>query len=185
MARSKKNKSIDREQSRYGLFMSEESFNLDLSYGRHYLQQDVQFKIKLYRINIIETKSHDLYGQAKPKDKKFFTPVELDAMVDIEDNNQSQYAGSEGGLVREDTGNLVARLYLQELEEKGTEVNRGDIIEYNPSGDRPRYYEVENAQNVTDTTQNSRAGFRAYWKRVLAVPVKEDVTPYLSDDKLV
>ena len=184
MGRKRKNSQIDRENSRYGLFMSEDSYNLDIMYGRHYQEQDVNFFIKLYRVNIIDSKSHKLYGQAKPKDKRYFSPVELNAIVDVEDNEQN-YMGDSISVVREDSGKLVIGIYLQELEEKKTEINRGDIIEYNVSGDKARYFEVENAQNVTDVTSQSIAGMRSYWKRVTAIPVKEDVTPYLAHDKLV
>jgi hypothetical protein len=52
------------------------------------------------------------------------------------------------------------------------------------SGNRDRYYEVENAQNVTDSTSQTIAGFKPYWKQITAVPVKEDITPYLKGDSL-
>lgn len=184
MGRKRKNQNIDLQNQRYGIFISENSYEIDQAYGRHYLEQDVNFIIKLYRVNVIETKAHKLYGQAKAKDKRFFSPIELYAMVNIEDNEQN-YLGTDQGLTREDSGNLVVSVFLRELEEKNTEINRGDIIEYNLSGQRPRYYEVENAQNVVDSTSQTFAGMRPFWKRITAVPVKEDVTPYLADDKLV
>ena len=52
------------------------------------------------------------------------------------------------------------------------------------SGVRDRYYEVENAQNVVDATSQTIAGFKPYWKMITAVPVKEDITPYLKGDSL-
>ena len=62
---SKKQKHIDLEENRYGLFMTENSYNLELMYGRHYLSTDIKHEILLYKINIIESKSNDLYGQSK------------------------------------------------------------------------------------------------------------------------
>lgn len=184
MGRKRKKQFFDREENRYGLFMSEESFDLEVMYGRQYVENDVVFKINLYRINIIESKSHDLYGQAKAKDKKYFTPVELHGIVDIGDNEQSNYGNTEGGLLREDTGNLTFGVYLDELNENNTEINRGDLIAWNYSGENIRYYEVDKAMNVTDQTTNTIAGMRPYYKLVEAFPVKEDVTQYLASDKL-
>lgn len=181
---AKKKKNIDLENQRYGLFMNENSFNLDIMYGRHYLDRDVNYFVRIFKMNIIETKKHNLYGQAKAKDKKYLTPVQLNAMVTIEENRQENYGNNEGGIVREDTGNIIVNVYLQELEEKKIEVDRGDIIEYNQSGDRPRYYEVESANNVVDSTSQTIAGFKPYWKRIVGVPVKEDVTPFLNGDSL-
>ena len=184
MGRKRKKQFFDREENRYGLFMNEDSFNLEVSYGRHYIENDVVFKFLLYRVNVIETKSHKLYGQAKSKDKKFFTPVELSAMIDVGEGEQSYYGNNEGGISREDTGSIEIGVYLDELKEKKTEVNRGDLIAWNQSGEKTRYYEVENAQNVTDQTTNTIAGMRPYYKLITGIPVKEDVTPYLAEDKL-
>ena len=176
---------IDREESRYGLFMSENSFNLDIDYGLHYINNDVIHEVYVHKINIIESKAHKLYGQAKTKDKKFMPPVKISVMIDIGDSEQSYYGNTQGGgIVRDDTGKLNIGVYLKELEEKNLEIDRGDIIEYNLSGERPRFYEVENAQNVVDTTKQTIGGFRPYWKLIIAVPVKEDVVPFLNGDSL-
>ena len=74
-------------------------------------------------------------------------------------------------------------VYLKELEEKQLEINRGDYIEYNMSGEKSRFYEVESANNVSDETKKSIGGFKPYWKRITGVPVKEDVVPFLSETK--
>ena len=63
------------------------------------------------------------------------------------------------------------------------EIDRGDIIEYNMSGEKNRYYEVESANNVVDETSKTIGGFKPYWKRITGVPVKEDVVPFLSETK--
>jgi len=172
---------INLEHERYGLFMSENSFNLDISIGREYLKSDVNYKVKIHKINVIESKVHKLYGQAKPSDKKFFPPVELHALVEINDTEQKNY--TDGGAVRDDITSIVVNVYLQELAEKNIEILRGDIIEYNMSGERPRYFEVENAQNVTDVTSQTIANFKPYWKKITAIPVKEDVLPFLNETK--
>ena len=183
MGRKRKQQFIDLEENRYGIFMTDSSFDLDVNLGRHFLSTDVVYSVKIHKINIIESKSgdeDDPYGQVKPSDKKFFPPVTINAMVNIEDSTQKFF--TEGGMVREDTGNLIVSVYLKELEEKNIEIDRGDIIEYNLSGERPRYYEVENAQNVTDTTNKTIAGFKPYWKQITAVPTKGDNIPFLVGD---
>lgn len=174
---------IDLEERRYGLFMSENSFDLDIEYGRNYLQTDNAQKVRIHKINVVTSKSHQLYGQAKTKDKKFFPPVEISVMVTVEGNNQNYYGNNSGGITREDSGNIVFGVYLKELEEKELIINRGDIVEYNLSGLKDRFYEIENAENVTDTTDKTIGGFKSYWKKVTAVPVKEDVVPFLSETK--
>jgi hypothetical protein len=179
----KKKQIIDLEEQRMGLFMTDNSFDLDVMYGRNFLETDNAQEIIIHKINIIETKTHSLYGQAKNKDKKFMPPVRIKVMVGVEDGKQEYYGNNPGGIVRDDTGNISFGVYLKELEEKQIEIDRGDIIEYNMSGEKTRYYEVESANNVTDTTNKTIGGFRPYWKRVTGVPVKEDVVPFLSETK--
>ena len=179
----KKKQIIDLENQRMGLFMTDNSFDLDVMYGRNYLETDNAQEVILYKINITETKTHNLYGQAKTKDKKFFTPVRLKVMVTVEEGKQENYGGNPGGIARDDSGNLRFGIYLKELEEKQVEIDRGDIVEYNISGQKNRYYEVQSANNVSDETAKTIGGFKTYWKRVVAVPVKEDVVPFLSETK--
>lgn len=179
---AKKKKNIDLENQRYGLFMNEDSFDLDIAYGEHYLESDVNYFILIHKINLVETKSHDLYGQAKSKDKSFFPPVKINAMTSIGDNTNEYYGNNEGGISREDTGNITIGVYLSELKRKNIEIDRGDIIEWNQSGEMSRYYEVESAQNVVDSTSQTIAGFKSYWKRIIGVPVKSDIVPFLNGD---
>lgn len=177
---AKKKNIINMIEHRYGLFMSENSMDLDILYGRSYLETDNVQEITVYKINVIDTKSHNLYGQAKAKDKKFFNPISLKAFVSVDIKDQENYAGGIG-IVRDDTGSLNIRIYLKELEEKNIEIDRGDIIKYNLSGYKDRYFEVESADNVTDKTERSFGGFYIYWKQVIAVPVKEDTVPFLNE----
>lgn len=166
----------DLENNRYGLFMSENSFDLDIMYGRNYMQTDNVQYVTLHKINVIETKTHSLYAQSKAKDKKYLPPVKLNVMIDIEENKQDYYGSNQGGITRDDTGNLIFGVYIKELEEKNIDVDRGDIIEYNLSGSKNRYYEVENANIVPHTSNATIGGFKNYWKKIICTPVKSDVT---------
>jgi hypothetical protein len=179
----KKKQIIDIEEQRMGLFMTQNSFSLDVMYGRNYLQTDNSQEILLHKINIIESKSNNLYGQTKPKDKKFMPPIRLKVMVTVADSGQKYYGDNPGGIARDDTGNISFGIYLKELEEKHIEIDRGDIVEYNMSGEKNRYYEVENANNVTDETKKTIGGFKAYWKKVIGVPVKSDTFNFNDGEK--
>jgi len=179
----KKKQITDLDNERYGLFMTQNSFDLDVMYGRNFLQTDNVQEVIIHKIDAIQTKVHALYGQAKTKDKKFMRPVRISVMVTVEDGKQEYYGNNPGGIVRDDTGNITFGVYLKELEDKKVTIDRGDIVEYNISGEKNRFYEVESANNVTDTTSKTIGGFKSYWKRITGVPVKEDVVPFLSETK--
>jgi hypothetical protein len=180
---AKKKQFIDLEEQRYGLFVTDNSIDFDIMLGRNFLQTDNAQEVLIYKVNVLETKTHSLYGQAKTKDKKFFPPVRISVMVNVDEGKQDYYGGNQGGITRDDSGNISFGVYLKELEEKQLEINRGDYIEYNMSGEKARYYEVENANNVSDETKKSIGGFKPYWKRITGVPIKEDVVPFLSETK--
>jgi len=184
MGRKRKEKYFNLEENRYGLFMNDNSFNLDIMYGRNYLKSDIVHIIKLHKIDVVKSVVDDLYNQAKPGDKKYFAPIEISVMIGVDDVKQEYYGKSQGGITRQDTGPLTIGVYLDELKEKNIDFDRGDIVEYNMSGKRSRYYEVEDAHVVTDETSQTIAGFKPYWKRIIANPVKEDITPYLKGDAL-
>lgn len=176
MKKENKNK-VKLEDYRYGLFMTESSYELDVMYGRHYLDRDFNDNILLRKVHIIKTKTDDLYGQTKAKNKSYQEPISIKGLVLINDSVQTTY-GSENGVVRDDTGTLEFTVYLQELEEKNIDFDRGDIIEYNMSGNKSRFYEVFNSNKITDTTNQTIGSFKPYYKKIIATPVKEDVARF-------
>lgn len=176
----RKKQHIDLVENRYGLFMTEESFNLDITYGQHYQKNDNVQHIILHRIDTLKSKTHNLYNQSKPKDKKFHPPIKLNVFISVNENKNEQYGG-DGGVIRDDTGNLEFGIYLTELKENNCEINRGDIIEYNISGEKNRYYEVFDANINPDVSDRSFGGFKPYWRLIKAHPVKEDVHPFLNE----
>lgn len=176
----KKKEHIDFEEERYGLYMSDNSFDLDVMYGREYLKTDSPFYVTYYKVNVIKTRVDDLYGEAKPADKKFFAPIKLNVMIDIEDGDLKFL--SETGIGRDDVGNLVFGIFEEELKEKQLEVTLGDYISYNVSGQRERFFEITKADYVADATSKTRGGFRsAYWRKIEATPIKEDVVPEIMN----
>ena len=145
-------------------------------YGRHYLKTDSPFYVNYYKINQLTSKVDDLYGESKPSDKKFFTPIKLNVMVDIEED-QFKFL-SDTGIGRDDVGNLTFGVFVEELKEKQLEITLGDFVSFNMSGERERFFEISKADYVADSSSKSIGGFRSgYWKKIEAVPVKEDVVP--------
>ena len=178
---AKKNKDhIDFEEERYGLFMSDNSFDLDVMYGREYLKTDSPFYVTYYKINSIKSRVDDLYGEAKPEDKKFFSPIKLNVMIDIEDGDIKFL--SDTGIGREDVGNLQFGIFEEELKQKKLEIILGDYISYNISGQRERFFEIIKADYISDASSKTRGGFRSgYWRKIEAIPIKEDVVPEIMN----
>ena len=175
----KKKEHIDFEEERYGMYMSDNSFDLDVMYGREYLKTDSPFYVTYYKINQIKSVV-DFYGEAKPSEKKFFAPIKLNVMIDIEDGDIKFL--SDTGIGRDDVGNLIFGVFEEELKEKQLEITLGDYISYNVSGQRERFFEISKADYVADATSKTRGGFRSsYWRKIEATPIKEDVVPEIMN----
>jgi hypothetical protein len=158
---------------RLSLFYNEDSFGLDINYGRHYYSNDTNFNILLYCANIIESIVDDFYGEAKPTDKKFKSAIRLNVWISEMSSEEQKYL-SDTGIIRQDVQSLIFNIYDKELDETKTTINRGDVIEYNQSSNRRRFYEVVDANYINESLNQSYGGYSTYYRRIITIPVKED-----------
>jgi hypothetical protein len=160
-------------------FFSEKDFNLEIDLGREYYREDTNFTITYYKVNVIESKTHKLYGNAKPSQKRFFKPVDL--VVAISFSNANTKNMSNGGIIRQDVDNFTFSVYNDELTEKNITLDRGDYFSYD-HGDKTRYYEVTDISFINDISQTI-GGYKPYYKKVVGIPVKEDVVLNIEEGK--
>lgn len=151
-------------------YYNQKDFDYELSLSREFSDEDAIAIIMLYRVNIVESKVHSLYGEAKNKEKKFLRPIELNITLNMGDT-QTNFM-NDGTLFNEEYSDISFGVYLQELEEKNCEINRGDLFKYF-DGEKERWFEVETSENIK--SNNSLLGFKPMYKKVTAVHVKEDV----------
>ena len=79
---------------------------------------------------------------------------------------------SDKGIYNESIGSFEFGVYLQELEEKNTEIKRGDFVKYF-DGEKERFFEVSKSTNIK--SNNSILGYKPIYTLVSAVYVKENV----------
>lgn len=152
------------------MFFREEDFSLEISMGREYYQNDTRYTILYYAVDVINTKSHRLYGETPPEQKRFLTPKELTIMPNFS-GAQSQNM-EEGGVVRQDVNSFEFSVYMQELDENKVQLKRGDFFSYD-HGDRRRFYEVSEINFIQNMSQ-SMGGQKPYFYSVKAIPAKKD-----------
>mgnify|MGYP003657886433 CR=1 FL=1 len=58
-------------------FFDNEDFNLEVDFGREYMEGDLNMTIVLYSVDIEKTDTDDVYKEVKAQDIRFFPPVEL------------------------------------------------------------------------------------------------------------
>jgi hypothetical protein len=161
------------ENNRVNMFYSRDSLNLDIEYSMHYVKNDLNMEFTLFRINHIKSKSNNLYGETKAKDKVFMKGVVLHGIINMSEGENKNLNGS--GIRKEEVGDVMVGVFKKELDTMNVIVSAGDYIMYNPDGEKYRYFEVTNPNYVDYATNQTRIGIESLYKKFIATPVREDV----------
>lgn len=151
-------------------FYTDKDLELDFQMGMEFSNDDAIAKVTLYRIDIKNTKTHNLYGETKAKNKQFLTPIELNVTInelEIEDNFKAKE-----GIKHQNIGKLTFGVYKNELENKKCDIKIGDFISYF-DGEKDRNFEVTNVSNIA--SNNSILNYKPMYMNVTCVMVLSDV----------
>ena len=158
--------------SRIGKFFGEEDYNLELSFGEEYLYGDMNFTLVLYRVDRQKTKKDDVYGEAVSDAITFLPPVEFKGLVQVM-APENKYLGN-SKIEQFEPGNLRVSVYQRHLDELEIDINYGDYIGYYETEDRIRYYVVNNDGRVTSDNKHTYAGYKPFYKTIMASPVTDN-----------
>lgn len=142
-------------------FYNEKDYQSDLMYSREFSNQDAIAKIILYRIDTVQTKTSNIYGEAKAKNKKFLPPIDLNVTMIIDDISNSFM--SKNGINRENINLLKFGVFQDEMEEKSVSINRGDFLKYF-DGEKYRIFEITKVSNIN--SNNSMYGYKPFFIEV-------------------
>jgi hypothetical protein len=155
--------------TRIGKFFGSDDYQLDISMGEEWLYGDMNFTLVLYRVDSRKTKTDDVYGEALKDGIKFLPPIEFKAYVQISAPENKQIAGNK--INQTEPGNLRISVYQKHLEELGVDINLGDYIGYFETEDRIRYYTVNNDGRVVSDNKHNYAGYKPYYRTIVASAV--------------
>jgi hypothetical protein len=157
--------------TRLSKFFSQSDFDLNIDMGMEYLHGDLNMKLVLYRVDIQKTDIDDVYGEVGTDQIKYLPPVEISALVKVEDPKNNSY---KGGLVRyNEPGNLVFSVYMKHLNEMNLDIKYGDYIGYPESETKVRYYEVTNDGKVTSDNKHVMFGYKPFYRTITCAYVQD------------
>jgi hypothetical protein len=107
------------------LFWTAKERKLYHGYGRSHVENWIGQIFKLYRVDKVNTTSHELYGEAKTKE--FLEPIDVSGRVFISEEEVSL----ESGVRRYSKGDLICHVYIEHLQELDISIETGDFIEWN------------------------------------------------------
>ena len=158
--------------TRLGKFFGGEDFNLEVEMGREWLEGDMNFTLVLYRVDRYKTKTDDVYGETVSDGIKFQSPVEFKALVQVM-APENKFMGS-SKIEQFEPGNIRISVYQSQLEELGIDIEYGDYIGYYETETRVRYYVVNNDGRVVSDNKHTYAGFKPFYRTIMASPVSAD-----------
>jgi hypothetical protein len=157
--------------TRLSKFFGQEDFDLQIQIGQEYLHGDLNMKLVLYRVDRQKTDKDDVYGEVGIDEIKYFPPVEINALVKIEEPKNNSY---KSGLLRfNEPGNLTLSIYIKHLEELNVDIKYGDFIGYPETENKMRYYTVTNDGKVTSDNKHNLFGYKPYYRTITCAIAQE------------
>ena len=158
--------------TRLSKFFSQDDFDINIQMGREYLHGDLNMKLVLYRVDRSKTDNDAVYAEAGADEIKDFPPVEINALVKIEEPKNVTY---KAGMVRyNEPGNLTLSVYITHLEELNVDIRYGDYIGYPDSEEKLRFYTVSNDGKVTSDNKHKMFGFKPHYRTIVCVPTQQN-----------
>jgi len=159
--------------TRLNKFFSQKDFELDLELGREYTEGDLNMTVVLYKVDLVNTNTDDVYGEADDGDIRFLPPVELKVILNLNVPENRSY-NPDGSMRYVEHGNLTFGIYDTYLKEKGVDIDYGDYILYPESETKFKYFTVSNDGKIFSDNAHTIAGYKGAFRSITCVPVDEN-----------
>lgn len=158
--------------NRISKFFDESEFLYEIENGREFIEGDLNMVVVLYSVDIINSKTHELYGESSAEDIIFKTPVELKVKVSLEEPKNISY---EKDMFRiHEYGNLKFEVYQQQLDELGVDIKYGDFIGYSDFEDNIKFFQVVNDGRIYSNNENTFMGYKGFFRNITCVPADKN-----------
>lgn len=159
--------------NRNNLFYSDESFLFEMEIGRDYLEQDVNQTVILYQVDLTKTNLDTIYGEYKPEQLVFKTPVEIHVIYEVEPSELRSYDKSKNLGTYIKNGKLKFGVYQWSLDELDVDIKNGDFIGIQVTPTEIQYWVVTNDGRNNFDNAHSVYGTKPAWRSVECAPVSD------------
>jgi len=154
--------------NRNNLFSSNKTFAFFENMGKEYIEQVLNMTIVLYRVNRIYTNTDALYGETKPGEIKYETPIELYCRYNIDEAQNKAYITSNNSARYKQVGNIKVHIYDKTLEEMECDIKYGDILGVPVKEDTMIYFEVLDDGKRNFDNKRTMWGHKPLWRTIIA-----------------
>ena len=158
--------------NRSNKFFSGDDFDLEVDFGREWLEGDINIKVILFRVDS-ENIVGDIYGEAPKGGINFKTPVELSVNFKMEEPQNKSY-DTDGSLRYKEHGKITFGVYQKHLQELDVDISYGDYIGYQEDETTIKYYTVSNDGVINSDNKHTINGYKGFYRTIECVPTSED-----------
>jgi len=157
--------------NRNNKFFSREDYELEVNFGREFVEEDGNFTIILYRVDRTLTSKDKLYGESFVDGIRFLPPVELKVVPIVSEAENKAYNSGSGSLRYLQDGQLTFGIYDIQLDELDVDLSFGDYIGYAVNESEVRYFSVVNDGKKNYDNKHTILGYKSAFRTVLCAPI--------------
>lgn len=159
--------------NRMNKFFSMSDFNLEIEFGREYIESDINMRVVLFQVDKSLSSTDDIYNEASNGEIRYKTPVEL-SVIALIDKPENKTYNNNGSLRYLQDGKLIFGIYDSQLTEIGCDINFGDYIGYQVTETEMRYFTVSNDGAKNYDNAHTIFGYKGAFRTVSCVPVDDN-----------
>lgn len=157
--------------NRNNLFFSEEQLNVQLGFGREYVNRVLNQTVVLYEVDLEKTNASEVYAESDFSNIIFKTPVELNVVYKLDQHELKSYDKTALKGYYAQVGKFEFYIYLQELEENGCDIKRGDYIGLQVTPEHMEFFNVTDDGRVNYDNAHTYYGTVPYYRTIKCAAV--------------
>ena len=159
--------------NRSNKFFSGDDFDLEIDFGREWLEGDINIKVILFQVDHQNSLTDSLYGEAEKDGITFKPPVEISVNFKMDEPTNKAY-NSDGSMRYKEHGNVTFGVYQKHLKELEVDITYGDYIGYQEDETKIKYFTVADDGKVNSDNKHTINGYKGFYRTVVCVPTSED-----------
>jgi hypothetical protein len=139
--------------NRSNKFFSGDDFDLEVDFGREWLEGDINIKVILFQVDRQKTNTSVNFKMDEAQNKSY---------------------NGDGSMRYKEHGNITFGIYQKHLDELGVEITYGDYIGYQEDEKTIKYYTVSNDGSIFSDNKHTINGYKGFYRTITCVPTSED-----------
>lgn len=147
-------------------FFGDEEFNLEMSFGQEYVEEDANQTVVLYEVDLSKTQVDDIYMEANQDAIRTKQPVEIPVVFELGEAELETYDKTRSRGFYSKTGKLTFGVFEATLKEYGCDIKRGDYIGLQVTTEHMEYFTVTNDGRINYDNKHTMYGTKPYYRTI-------------------